>query len=217
MKTLILTFIFYFLNLNTTEIIGKYQIESEVSYDTLELKEDGTYEYQSRGDSCWTWTNITGRWEFKDDRLILHHNYSYVESATEYIEIVNKVSENFVTIDVKDNHGNPIKGFKVNYSSLDNTTQTKETDNNGIVMFEKYDIFFNEKDDVGIHIKYKANGNQTSESRFVDRLADQISIRINDRPKKVEKNEMYLFSFENESLVSIEFPYVREISTYKKL
>jgi hypothetical protein len=217
MKTLILTFIFCLLNLTVTDIIGKYQIESELSYDTLEIKQDGTYEYQSRGDSCWTWTDITGTWELKGDLLILHHNFSYVESATEYIEKVNEVSEKHVTIDVKDNFGNPISDFEINYTSLDDKTQTKKTDKNGIVIFEKYDIVFNEGDTAGIHIQYEANGNETSESMFVDRLADRISIKINNQPKTIEKNEEYKFLVDKRNLKSIEFPYVGEISTYKKL
>ncbi|WP_298760604.1 hypothetical protein [uncultured Psychroserpens sp.] len=49
-----------------TEIIGKYQIESELSFDTLKLKKDGTYKYESRGDSCWTWSDITGTWKFEN-------------------------------------------------------------------------------------------------------------------------------------------------------
>ncbi|WP_299307253.1 hypothetical protein [uncultured Psychroserpens sp.] len=66
MKTLLLTFIIYLFNLNMTEIIGKYQIESELSFDTLKLKKDGTYKYESRGDSCWTWSDITGTWKFEN-------------------------------------------------------------------------------------------------------------------------------------------------------
>ena len=141
MKTLLLTLMFCLFNLTTTEIIGKYQIESNRSGDTLELKKDGTYEYQSRGDSCWTWSDIIGTWEFKNDTLYLHHSYSYVESATEYIERTNENSNEYVTIEVKDNFGNPIIDFEVNYSSIDwKNKQTEKTDKNGTVKFKKYGI-----------------------------------------------------------------------------
>ena len=56
MKTFLLTLIICLFNFNLTEIVGKYQIESERSGDLLELKKDGTYKYESRGDSCWTWS-----------------------------------------------------------------------------------------------------------------------------------------------------------------
>jgi hypothetical protein len=217
MKTLLLTLLFCIFNLTTTEIIGKYQIESKRSIDTLELKEDGTYEYQSRGDSCWTWSDINGTWKLKGDILILHHEYSYVESASEYIEKIDEVSKEIVRIDIKDNFGKPKVDFVVNYSSVDRKTQTKKTDKNGIVVFDKYDIVYNEKDRAGIKIKYAENGNESSENRSVDRLSDRISIRINNQPETVEKNEEYRFSVDNGVIKSIEFRYVDEVSTYKKL
>ena len=218
MKTLLLTLIFCLFNLTTTEIIGKYQIESNRSGDTLELKKDGTYEYQSRGDSCWTWSDITGTWELKNDTLILHHNYSYVESATEYIEQTTETSKEYVKIEVKDSFGNPITDFEVNYSSIDwKNKQTKKTDKSGIVKFKKYGIIYNENDTASIQIKYLENGNESSESRVVERNSDQIIININHKPKTVYKNEKYRFEFKKDKLKSIEFPYVEETSTYKKL
>jgi len=218
MKTLLLTLMFCLFNLTTTEIIGKYQIESKLSFDTLELKKDGTYEYQSRGDSCWTWSDITGTWELKNNTLILHHNYSYVERATEYIEQTSENSKEYVTIEVKDCFGNPIVDFEVHYSSIDwKNKQTEKTDKNGIVKFKKYGVIYNENDTASIQVKYLKNGNESSESRVVERNSDQIIININHKPKTVYKNEKYRFEFKKDKLKSNEFPYVEETSTYKKL
>jgi len=218
MKTPFLIFVFYLLSLTTTEIIGKYQIKSDLSFDSLELKEDGTYEYLSRGDSCWTWSDIKGIWELKEDVLILHHNYSYVESATEYIEQTDDISKDFVIIQVKDNFGRSISDFEVNYSSIDwKKKQTQKTNKNGIIRFDKYDVIYDKTDSASIQIKYLENGKESSESATVKRNSDLIQININSEPKTIYKKEKYSFEFKKGELKSIEFPYVNKISTYKKL
>jgi hypothetical protein len=217
MKTLLLTFMICLFNLNTTEIIGKYQIESQRSFDTLELKKDGTYEYLSRGDSCWMWLDISGTWKLKSDQLTLYHKYSFQEETTEYIEESDKVSKDKVSFLVTNFDGVPIPEFEVNYSSEDDKTQTRKTDINGAIIFDKYDIVYNENDNVGIQIKYKINGNDTSESTSINRNSDRIILKINSKPKTIHKKEEYLFSFKNGILKSVDFRYVDEISTYNKL
>jgi hypothetical protein len=217
MKTLFITFVLCTFSLTGTKIIGKYQIESKLSYDTLQLKRNGTYKYQSRGDSCWTWTDIKGMWELKSDTLILYHNYSYVENATEFIEKIDEVSKQLVTIDVKDNFGKSISEFEVIYLCTNGKIQTKKTDENGIVVFDKYTPVDEDVEFVGIEIKYKINGSDASNIRYVDNLSDQISISINSQPKTIEKNEEYNFLVSYGALRSIEFPYVEKMSTYKKL
>ncbi|WP_301162043.1 hypothetical protein [uncultured Winogradskyella sp.] len=216
MKTLLLTLIFCLFNLNSSEIIGKYQIESNRAGDTLELKKDGTFEYESRGDSCYMWSDFSGTWELKNDELTLFHNYSFQEETTEYIEKLDKFSRDFVIFEVTDKNGKPISEFEVKYS-INNETQIKKTDKNGIIKFNKYDIESGKNENVGIQIKYLTNGNETSESTTINGNSDKITLRINDKPKTIEKREKYRFSYKNGILKSIEFPYVEETSTYKKL
>jgi len=217
MKILLLTFIFCFFNLTSTEIIGKYQIESKLSHDTLELKKDGTYEYQSRGDSCWTWSDITGTWELKNGILILNHNYSYEEEATKYVEKKDSVSKDFVIFEIKDVYGKPIPEFEIKYWCENNNTQIKKTNKKGIVKLDKCDVIKNEDDIVGIGIKYLTNGKETTETNSIYKNSDRVILSINNSPKTIEKKEKYRFAFDNGKLKSIEFPYVEEISTYKKL
>ncbi|WP_165749646.1 hypothetical protein [Cellulophaga sp. Z1A5H] len=217
MKTLLLTLIFCIFNLNSVEIIGKYQIENKLSYDTLELKKDGTYEYQSRGDSCWTWSDIIGTWELKDRILILNHNYSYEEDVTKYIEKKDSVSKSFVIFEIKDIYGKPISEFEIKYWCENDNTQIKKTDKKGIAKFDKCDLIKNEDDTVGIGIKYLTNGKETTETTSVYKNSDRVILSINSKPKTIDKKEKYRFSFDKGKLKSIEFPYVDEISTYKKL
>ena len=217
MKTLLLTLIFCLFNLTITEIVGKYQIESKLSYDTLELKKDGTYEYESRGDSCYMWSDFSGTWELENDELTLYHNYSFEEETTRYIQKVDNVSKEFVTFVVKDKNGKPLSDFEVKYSSRNNKTQIKKTDRDGIIKFEKYDIVYDINDNVGIQIKYKTNGNETSQSTTVSRNSDRINLTINSEPKTIDKKEKYQFSYKNGIIKSIDFRYVDDISTYKKL
>jgi hypothetical protein len=80
MKGFFLILMFFIFSLDSTEVIGVYQIKSKYSFDSLEIKKDGTYKYKSRGDSCWTWRDINGKWETKNDTLILYHDYSYKQS-----------------------------------------------------------------------------------------------------------------------------------------
>jgi len=217
MKTLLLTLIFCLFNLTTTEIIGKYQIESNRSGDTLELKKDGTYEYKSRGDSCYMWSDFSGTWELKNDELTLFHNYSYQEETTEYIEKLDKFSRDFVIFEVTDKNGKPISEFEVKYSIRNKEPQIKKTDKKGIIKFNKYNNVSGENENVGIQIKYLTNGNETSESTTLNRNSDRIILRINSEPKTIDKKEKYLFSYKNGILKSVDFRYVEEISTYKKL
>lgn len=217
MKTLLLTLIFCLFNLTTSEIIGQYQIESKRSGDTLELKKDGTYEYESRGDSCWMWSDFSGTWELKNDELILFHNYSFQEETTEYIEKLDKFSRDFVIFEVTDKSGKPISEFEVKYSTNNNEAQIKKTDTNGIIKFDKDAIVPGENENVGLQIKYKTNGNETYESNTVSRNSDRINLTINSEPKTIDKKEKYRFSYKDGIIKSIDFRYVADISTYKKV
>jgi hypothetical protein len=217
MKTLLLTLIFCLFNLTTSEIIGQYQIESKRSGDTLELKKDGTYEYESRGDSCWMWSDFSGTWKLKNDELILFHNYSFQEETTEYIEKLDKFSRDFVIFEVTDKSGKPISEFEVKYSTNNNEAQIKKTDTNGIIKFDKDAIVPGENENVGLQIKYKTNGNETYESNTVSRNSDRINLTINSEPKTIDKKEKYRFSYKDGIIKSIDFRYVADISTYKKV
>ena len=217
MKTLLLTLMFCLFNLTTTEIIGKYQIESNRSGDTLELKKDGTYEYQSRGDSCWTWTDITGTWEFENGILTLNHNYLFQEEATEYVESEKSNLSNTVTFEVKDNFGNPIPEFEIKYWCENDNEQKQETNENGIAQFKKCGKINDEQDIAGIGIKYLTNGNETTETNSVFKKSNHIILTINNKPKTINKKEKYRFEYSDGKLKSVEFPYVAETSNYKKL
>ncbi|SDF27522.1 hypothetical protein SAMN05421636_1462 [Pricia antarctica] len=153
----------------------------------------------------------------KNDELILYHNYSYEEETTEYIEKLDKFSRDFVIFEVTDKSGKPLSEFEVKYSISYNKSQIKKTDKNGIIKFDKYDIVSGGNENVGIQIKYLTNGNETSQSTTVNGNSDRIILRINSEPKIIDKKEKYLFSYKNGILKSVNFRYVNEISTYKKL
>lgn len=214
MKTLLLTLMLFLFNSPLTEIIGKYQIENENSFDTLELKKDGTYKYQSLGDSCWTWTDITGTWELKNGILILNHIYTYQESATTYIESIKPDLDDII-FEVKDNFGKPIQDFEITYW-CDNK-QIRKTDENGIVGFEKCYQIQDAIEIVSVGIKYLINGYKTGEANQVYKKSNYIVLTINSEPKTINKKEKYRFEYINGKLKSIEFPYVDEMSTYRKL
>ena len=218
MKTLLLPFIICLSILNFTQIVGKYEIESEHSFDTLELKKNGRYEYLSRGDSCWTWSDILGSWEIQNDILILIHEYDYDEDATEYIEVVNEKPDQEIKINVIDNFGKAISNFEVQYTADYDNVQKSITDKNGIAIFKKTDTDYSETDTASIQIKYLENGRESSESAVVQRISDRITISINSNPKTIEKKEKYYFQVLNSGgLKAVKFPYAIENSTYKKL
>ena len=217
MKTLLLTLIFCLFNLTTSEIIGKYQIESERSFDTLELKKDRTYEYQSRGDSCYKWFEFSGTWELKNGKLTLHRNYTFDEKSTEYIEETDSISKSFMTFKVKDKLGNTISDFEIKYWCENENEKIKKTDQFGIAKFDKCKDLNSENKTVGIGIKYLTNGNETTSTFSVYKETDQIILSINDEPKTITEKVEYEFSYDNGIITSIEFPHVTEKSTYKKL
>ena len=215
MKTLFLTLIFCLFNLTTFEITGKYQIESEMSYDTLELKKNGTYLYESRGDSCWTWTDITGTWELKDGILTLNHTYSFEEDATQYVEQIEENSDDSIIFEVKDNFDKPIADFELKYWCANN--HAKKTDKNGIVKFDKCSQIESDGETVSVGIEYSINGNTYSESSQVYKKSNYIILTINSQSQTINKKEKYRFEYLNGKLKSIDFPYVGGINTYKKL
>jgi hypothetical protein len=49
-----------------------YNIVSDNSIDTLELRENGTYTYKDLGDSCWLWNEFSGDWVVIENELILY-------------------------------------------------------------------------------------------------------------------------------------------------
>ncbi|MBC8753869.1 hypothetical protein H2O64_04255 [Kordia sp. YSTF-M3] len=217
MKILSVLCLFFIFNITTTNIIGTYRIDSKTSFDTLELKFDGTYKYLSRGDSCWTWRDIKGKWELKNDILILHNQYSQLESATTYTEKVTDASRSIVLIDVKNNFRKPIIGFEVTYSFAGNK-QTKKTDKNGIIAFENKLSIHNENESAMIQIEYTTNEGNHTENRAVEISSNSISISINSKPKTISKKENYTFSFRNGILKSIKSPHFQSKTyTYKKL
>lgn len=72
---LFIAFLFLLIwNLGSTDLPGIYEIQNERAIDTLELKNDGTFMYLSRGDSCWLWEDISGTWVATDDVLTLSHS-----------------------------------------------------------------------------------------------------------------------------------------------
>uniref|UniRef100_UPI00404A94F9 hypothetical protein n=1 Tax=Gelidibacter sp. TaxID=2018083 RepID=UPI00404A94F9 len=217
MKTLLLTLIFCLFNLTTSEIIGKYQIESERSFDTLDLKKDGTYEYQSRGDNCYTWFEFSGTWELKKDKLTLHRNYTFDEESTEYVEKTDSISKSFMTFKVRDKLGNTISDFEIKYWCENENERIKKTDQFGIAKFDKCKDINSQNKTVGIGIKYLTNGNETTSTFSVYKETDQIILSINDEPKTITEKVEYEFSYDNGIITSIEFPHVTKKSTYKKL
>lgn len=59
--------------LSGAQVDEVYSMSSDqYGYDHLILKPDGTYTYESRGDSCWTWHDFTGSWNIDGDYLILN-------------------------------------------------------------------------------------------------------------------------------------------------
>lgn len=218
MKPFLLIFLFCLLISTDTEIEGTYKIETKHSYDTLELKKNGTYKYLSRGGSCWTWSDILGTWEVQNEMLILMHEYKYTEDATEFIEVVDENPNQKVKINIIDNLGKPITNFEVKYSTAYDQLQIDTTNNNGIVVFKKNNFEYSESDFASIRIKYLENGNEISESTSVQWLSDRITISINNNPKTIEKKEKYYFQLKKDGgLKAIKFPYAIENSTYKKL
>lgn len=216
MKTFFFTFIVCLLNLPSTEIIGKYQIESEDSFDTLELRKDNTYEYKVRGKSFNSWMDITGSWILKDGVLIFNHNYQYEEETIKYILKKEPASKGHNTFGVIDLYENPIPEFEVKYL-CNNNVIIKKTNKKGIVKFKKCDLLKSGNSTIGIELKYVVNGKVVTETTSFNKNFEHVLLRINNSPKTIKSNRKYRFAYKNGSLKSIDFPYVKEMSSYKKL
>ena len=216
MKTKLLALLCCLLVTSTNDIVGTYQIVSDRSFDTLEIKSDGSYTYKSRGDSCYTWHDFSGEWELRQDELILKRIHTFSERATEFHETVVPDAKH-ISFHVKDTFGEPISDFEIKYWCADEAEQIQKTDSNGIAIFNPCLSGDNENESVGVGVKFLTYGNETTVTTSVYKASNSIVLTINSEPKTVNESEEYILSYNNGVLTSVYFPKLLGGSTFKKL
>jgi len=219
MKPTFILIISFLLFSDSNNIVGIYEIIDEINSDTLELKNNGTYIYKERGDSCWMWNDFTGKWEFKNNILTIFETQKYEESSSDLEEIFFETPNDSIEITVKSKLGEPISNFTIQYQTylqwLKNYNGT--TDKNGIVKFKKYGIEYIEHDELFLKFKYKVNNQEVSVRHSANQNSDRIIITLNFSPDSITNHFEHKFKFIEKRLISLQSERLTIGKEYKKL
>lgn len=202
---------------NTENVIGTYKIVEEFSIDTLELNEDGTYLYKSRGDSCWTWYDFSGKWKKDNKTLILSEKVNTYEEEFVINEHADLKNNDSITIFIKTVNNKPINDLTIEYYSIDEKqVQVKKCNENGICKFKKNAIVENNNENSIIDLLGKINEKEVSTRLLSSRNSDQILITINLEPKKIIENRIHKFKIMKDSLIILDSKTLEIGKLYKK-
>ncbi len=219
MKYLCAILLSFVVTSSSNGIWGTYKLVDEVSFDTLEIRKDGTYTYKDRGDSCWTWHDFSGNWMLDKDELILFQTIKYLDSGSDIHADIFSISTDSVKVFVQSIDQTPIAGFLINYksSAYGEPTRSGKTDENGVIRFKKHDIVYNENDYVYIEMKYLEHGREVSSRSSHDRNADRIIVTLNSKPDSVTKFRKHKFVLREDHLISTESDLILPGNKYIKL
>lgn len=205
MKTLfsIIAIIFACQISNTQDITGKYEIQDEVHFSTIELKKDKSFKYEFRGLSCYFWRDKIGKWNTKGNTLILIDSFEWKEETVLMEESLITKSNGQIEIEFINKDKEPIQNLKVEYSDVGGSEHWQKgiTNKKGIVIFKAIKAkYYPDKDKARLKFTYKEYKNEV----FVDirpkLMNNKIKVEINSTPKiemreriekyKIVKNEL---------------------------
>ena len=190
MKTILLILIIPFSigMSNYTDLVGKYEIENEFLFSTIDLREDKSYTYEYRGSSCWAWQDRIGKWEVNKNILILKDSFEWEEETTMLEEAIDKSMKNEIRIKFIDIENKPIVGFKVKYDVVSGSDFLQEANTNekGIVSFKPITAeYYPEKDKARLRFNFNEVYDEVYTDIFPKLVNNKITVTINSTPKSL--------------------------------
>ena len=202
---------------DSDDLIGTYQIIDELSADTLELRKNGTFTYKDRGDSCWTWADLNGKWKVQKGILILTEEIKYIESSVQAQTIeVDKPNDSIVVF-ARSIENIPLPNMVVKYISYDDYKifQVDSVSKNGIFKFRKYDM--GNTQTYAAHVSYTIKDKEIIGNLSVKPNTDSVNIVINKNPKFINETRTHSFNIFEQQLVLKKSNSLIEGTRYKKL
>lgn len=188
MKTLLFVLAIVFVSQipNYQCITGKYEIQNEGYFSTIELKKDKSFKYEFRGISCWVWHDRIGKWITDENTLILIDSFEWKEESVIMKESVIGSMDKYIEIESINKDKDPIKNLQVKYDEIGGSEfwQKGNTDNNGIVRFSPIIArTYSEKDNARLEFTYTEHDKEVSTDIFPKLMSNKITIQINSIPK----------------------------------
>ena len=197
--------------------IGTYQIVDELSADTLELRKDGTFTYKERGDSCWTWFDMNGKWKTQEEILILTEEIKYIESSVQTQTIEVDRPNDSIVVFARSIENIPVRNMMVKYISYDDYKifQIDSVSKNGIFKFRKYNM--NNTQSYAAYVSYSINDKEITGNLAVKPSADSVNIILNKNPKFINETRVHTFNIFEQQLILKKSDVLIEGTRYIKL
>lgn len=195
MKSILLAFVLILTSgTNRDDLIGTYQIVDELSADTLEVRKDGTFTYKERGDSCWTWFDMNGKWKTQEGILILTEEIKYIESSVQTQTIEVDRPNDSIVVFARSIENIPVRNMVVKYISYDDYKkfQVDSASENGMFKFRKYKM--NNKQSYAAHVSYAINDKEIIGNISVKPTTDSVNIILNKNPKLINETRTHTFN-----------------------
>jgi len=218
MKSILLAFVLLItVGTDRDDLIGTYQIIDELSGDTLELRKNETFTYKERGDSCWTWLDLNGKWKVQEGTLILTEELKYIESSvqTQTVE-VDKPNDSIVVF-ARSIENIPVQSMVVKNISYENYKifQVDSVSKNGVFKFRKYDM--SNTQSYAAYVSYTMNNKEIIGNLSVKPNTDTVNIVLNKKPKFIYETRTHSFNIFEQQLVLKKSNSLIEGTRYKKL
>src|SRR2546425_2401981 len=125
--------------LSTAEpaVLEDFVIVDPHDFSSLTLFTDGTFNYKSRGSSCWTWGEYSGQWYRRGERLELVYTVKYPDSKSQVVIQRKQGDPARVAVFVVDPDGLPLRDIGVTFN---HGTDYHATAADGSVFFDYADL-----------------------------------------------------------------------------
>lgn len=199
----------------TPYLPGIYKITSTpFDFSSIDLHKDGTFKYEMRGSSCWTWSDVMGYWGTNKDTLILKSYHPCLGEEVAVEEAIISENSDAVVANFRTSDGLPLSDIKVKYWGGDLPEQVGRTDARGTIKFKKKSI---PKTRAFFLFEVNNAGSNHLAFAFTFLKYDLVNVCVNLSPRKDELWERQeKFIIDGDQLHGIETNSHDPSSTFKK-
>ena len=119
------------------EFEGIYRSTDDGDFSSLQIRVDGSFLYESRGDSCWTWTDIQGNWNRDGSVVTLSWDVEFEDDSSEVVCHPPAKRSRGIHVEILNPDNAPIPGVVV---TINHRSPGRETDTAGAVVALKEEL-----------------------------------------------------------------------------
>ncbi len=189
------------------DITGKYEIQDESHFSTIELRKDKSFKYEFRGSSCYFWRDKIGKWMTDENTLILTDSFEWKEETVIMKESVTSSLTSQIEIKFLNKGEKPIENLEVEYDDVAGSEfwQKGMTNSKGIVRFIPVKPrYYPEKDKARLEFTYTEYENEVSTYLSPKLKNNQITIVINSSPKIEMRERVEKYQIMGNELIGME-------------